>query len=400
MRMGRAGAGPHGRKQYVALEGVPVLLRALTAFERVAAVDEIVVVVPEEDVAWVEAEWLAPRRGRQRLVAVAGGASRQESVARGCAALSPSCRWIIVHDGARPLVTPAVIERVLEGARSTGAAVCGLPVTDTIKRVDEAGRVVETLPRESLRAIQTPQAFRRDILERAHAQEDLLAAVTDDAALVERLGVPVIVVEGDPANMKLTVPADLDRARQLLAAAAAPAEAAMPSGAPAAPRPAVPALRIGQGFDVHRLEPGRPLILGGVSIPWEKGLVGHSDADVLAHAITDSILGAAGLGDIGRHFPDTDPAYKGADSLVLLRRAVDMAAQAGWAVAQVDATVIAERPRLAPYIDSMREALAEAMGTSPGAVNVKASTSEGLGFAGRGEGIAALAVALLTGVGP
>src|SRR5690606_11501488 len=193
--------------------------------------------------------------------------------------------------------------------------------------------------------------------------------VTDDAALVERLGVPVIVVEGDPANMKLTVPADLDRARQLLAAAAAPAEAAMSSGAPEAPRPAVTALRVGQGFDVHRLEPGRPLILGGVAIPWEKGLVGHSDADVLAHAITDSILGAAGLGDIGRHFPDTDPAYKGADSLVLLRRAVDMAAQAGWAVSQVDATVIAERPRLAPYIDSMREALAEAMGISPGAVN-------------------------------
>lgn len=385
LRMGMIGDGPQEKKQYVTLEGVPVLLRALEAFESVPAVDEIVVVVPEDDVNWVEAEWLAPRRGRQRLHVVAGGASRQESVARGCAALSPECRWVIVHDGARPLVTRDVIERVLEGARSTGAAVCGLPVTDTIKRVDGAGHVVETLPRDALRAIQTPQAFRRDILERAHGQEDLLAAVTDDAALVERLGIPVAVVEGDPANIKLTVPADVEEARRLLAASR--------------PAAAVPLLRIGQGFDVHRLEAGRPLILGGVAIPWEKGLAGHSDADVLAHAITDGVLGAAGLGDIGRHFPDTDPAYKGADSLGLLRRAVEMAAEAGWAVAQVDATVIAERPRLAPHIDGMRQALAAALGVAPGAVNVKASTAERLGAVGRGEGIAALAVVLLTGVG-
>lgn len=394
----RMGTAAGLRKQYLTLEGTPVLLRALAAFEEVASVREIVVVVPAEDVEWVDRQWLAPRRRGRVLKAVAGGPSRQASVSRGREALSEACRWVVVHDAARPLVTPGLIQRVLAAAQETGAAVAGVPVTDTVKRVDGSGRVLETLPRESLRAIQTPQAFRRDVLTRAHQLEELLHQVTDDAALVEHLGIPVTVVDGDPDNIKLTRPRDLAWAQALLrdrkdAAPEAPSPRETSSGFSSSGFP-LP-FRVGYGFDVHRLVEGRPLILGGVSIPWAKGLMGHSDADVLAHAVTDAVLGAAGLGDIGRHFPDTDEAYRGADSIDLLARAVNLAAARGWRVGQVDATVVAQEPKLAPYISEMEERLAGALGVGAGCVNVKASTSEGLGFAGRGEGMAAYAVAVL-----
>lgn len=380
-----SGAGP--RKQFLTLNGVPVWMRSLAAFEQVDGVAEIAVVVPEGEGDRIEEEWAArfgERSGNKPVRFVAGGPTRQESVARGLAALSDTCRWVVVHDGVRPLVTPSLIERVLAAARVSGAATAGIPVSDTVKRVDEDGRVVETLPRAALRAIQTPQAFSRELLERAHARarDEGAGAATDDAALVERLGAAVTVVEGDPGNIKLTYPADRDVAAALLRRREGPAPGLVP-------------VRVGHGFDVHRLEEGRPLILGGVVIPWEKGLAGHSDADVLTHAVIDSVLGAAGLGDIGRHFPDTDPAYRGADSMELLRHVVAMVADRGWAVGQVDGTVVAQRPKLAPYIEAMRASLAAALQVEPGAVNVKATTSEGLGFAGRGEGMAAYAVSVL-----
>ena len=383
-------------KQYRLLGGRPVFWWSLHLFEQVPSVGEIVLVLPPDDVEWVRERWLSDWPGVKPLALVAGGASRQESVSRGRQALSPACRWIAVHDGVRPLCTPELVERVIAGARETGAAIAALPLVHTLKQVNEAGEVVQTLPRENLWIVQTPQVFRRDLLEQAHADGAALDQVTDDAALLERMGVRVRVVPGEETNMKITYDGDLAVAQALLGvvhprtldthrAEDASRRVQRVSGE-------LP-VRMGYGFDVHRLEPGYSLILGGVRIPYEKGLVGHSDADVLTHAVMDALLGAAGLGDIGRHFPDTDEAYRGADSMDLLQRVVALLAQRGWVVGQVHATVVAKRPKLAPYIPQMRARLAQRLGVSVEAVNVKATTSEGLGFTGRGEGIAAHAVA-------
>jgi 2-C-methyl-D-erythritol 2,4-cyclodiphosphate synthase/2-C-methyl-D-erythritol 4-phosphate cytidylyltransferase len=372
-------------KALLPLGGRPVLYWTLERLSAAPELEEIVVVVAPEEVGPTR-ERLVEAGFAKVTAVIAGGAERQQSVSAGLEALSPAVDTVVVHDGARPLVTPETVGRALAAlagpGRWAGVGV-GIPVKDTIKVAGDDGRIRETPPRESLWAIHTPQVFPRAILTLAHAAAaaDGVTA-TDDCALVERLGLPVKLVAGSGANLKLTVPEDVVMAEALLAL-----ERQEKGGGDK--------VRVGIGYDVHRLVPGRPLILGGVRVPHETGLLGHSDADVLAHAIMDALLGAAALGDVGQHFPDSDPAYAGADSLELLRRVTVLVGERGWRVANVDSVVVAERPKLAPHLAAMQERLAGVLGCEPGAVSVKATTTERLGFTGREDGMAAQAVCLL-----
>ncbi len=361
-------------KQWLELGGETVLRRSARLLADCPGVDELVLVVPAgEEARAAEALAGLGKAGR----AVAGGPARADSVRNGLAAL-PDCEVVLVHDAARPFATPALVARVAEAAARDGAALAALPVTDTVKRAGRAApgepaRVAATLDRRELWLAQTPQGFRRELLLRAYAAAGAEAsAATDECGLVERLGAPVTLVPGEPGNFKITSPEDVARARALT-------ESPVASGV---------------AYDCHRFEPGRRLILGGVEFEGD-GLLGHSDADVCAHAIGDAILGAAGLGDLGRHFPDTDPRWKGVSSLRLLSEISALAAAAGWRLGNADVTLAARRPKIAPRAAEMRSRLAEALGVSPAQVNVKATTGEGMGFVGRGEGIAAHAVALL-----
>lgn len=365
-------------KAFLSLAGRPMLAHTVEAVERAQSVAEVVVVVAPADVEATQA--LLARRGPGKVAAVvAGGAQRQDSVFAGLQRTGDA-GVVVVHDGARPLVDPTVIDAVAAAAARTGAASAGLPMRETVKDVD-AGSVTTTLDRSRLWIAHTPQAFRAELLREAHrrAREHGTQA-SDDAALVESLGHRVQMVVDSPSNLKITVPDDLEMAEALLA------------------RRSGSGVRTGVGVDAHRLVMDRPLILGGVAIPSPRGLAGHSDADVLAHAITDAVLGAVGLGDIGTHFPPDDPAYKDADSLDLLARAVEMVRSAGGRVVHVDATVLAEAPRLGPYVAEMRVRLAGVLAVDPSAVNVKATTMEGMGAVGRGEGIVAHAVATISGI--
>ena len=364
-------------KAFVAVAGVPMLLHAARRVALSPEVGRIVVVVGALDVD--RARVLLMQHGVRNVTAVVpGGAHRQDSVFAGLSHLGEA-PVAVVHDGARPLVLPDVVTAVIQAAAEAGAASAGLPVLETVKLVDGVD-ARQTLDRDRLWVAHTPQAFRTALLREAHHRAKAEGFYgTDDAVLVERLGYAVRMVEDSPRNLKVTVPADLDLAE-----------------AYAGQRRII---RTGIGYDAHRLALGRLLRVGGVEIPWPRGLAGHSDADVLAHAIMDALLGAAGLGDLGRHFPPGDPAFRGADSIELLRRVTAMAAGAGWRVVHVDSTVLAEAPRLAPYIPQMQERLAAALGVDSSAVNIKATTTEGMGAIGRGEGIAAHAVATLINVG-
>ena len=392
--------GGAGRKQFALLGGVPVLARALAAFRDVPGLLTVAAVLPPDDVdrgrallARRPADAGAAGSPEPALVCVAGGATRQESVRRGLDALG-EVDVVLVHDAARPLPSPALVRRVLEVARGGAGAVPVLPVGDTLKRVD--GGALATVSREGLLAAQTPQGFPRGMLVEAHrrAAADGVTA-TDDAALCERYGFPVRAVEGEPANLKLTTPGDLALAEALVASldgvAAAPRRGDEPETANAA---GLAGVRTGLGYDMHRLEDGRPCILGGVLIESPRGPVGHSDADVLLHAIADALLGAAGEPDIGHRFPPDDPRWAGADSADLLRRVRDDVLRR-FEIAYVDAVVVAEAPRLAPHVPAIRRRIAEVLGIGAELVNVKATTAEGLGAIGRGEGIAAQAVATL-----
>lgn len=298
---------------------------------------------------------------------VDGGETRADSVRNGLAAAEGAL--VAIHDAARPFVSRAVITAALEAAARTGAAAPAVPVKDTIK-VAQGGRVVSTPDRAMLYAVQTPQCFSREKYRQALAcvTGEQARQVTDDCSLFELAGMPVELTAGDYGNYKITTPDDLKKEKTM---------------------------RIGHGYDVHRLVGDRKLILGGVEIPYEKGLLGHSDADVLLHAVMDAVLGAAALGDIGRHFPDTDPAYRGADSLALTRAVAALIREHGYTVGNIDATILCQKPKLAPYIEEMRRNIAAAFGVAADAVSVKATTEEHLGFTGEGLGIAAHAVALL-----
>jgi 2-C-methyl-D-erythritol 4-phosphate cytidylyltransferase/2-C-methyl-D-erythritol 2,4-cyclodiphosphate synthase len=360
-------------KQLTLLAGRPVLQHSVEAFVDHGRITDVIVALPDE---LTDAPPPYLLSARKPLQVVAGGSRRQDSVARAFTRIPAATELVVIHDAARPLVSAAVIDRTIEAAAAGGAAIAALRPHDTIKRAGPDGLIVATLPREEIFLAQTPQAFRVAVLRDALASAD---DATDEAALAERAGHPVRVVEGDPRNLKVTTPDDLMMAERLLSAGSA-----------------VAPLRIGNGYDLHRLVAGRPLILGGVTIPFEKGLQGHSDADAVCHAVTDAILGAAGSGDIGRHFPDTDPAWKGANSVELLRQAMVIVRDAGYAIVNVDVTVIAQRPKLSPHAEAMQRNLADALGIASGQVSVKGKTNEGVDSMGTGESIAVHAVALLS----
>jgi 2-C-methyl-D-erythritol 4-phosphate cytidylyltransferase/2-C-methyl-D-erythritol 2,4-cyclodiphosphate synthase len=359
-------------KQLQPLAGVPILKRTVDAFLNGYPFDEVVVALPSDLAA-------NPPSYLDDVIVVEGGERRQDSVVKAFAAVAPSSQVIVIHDAARPLVSPSLIERTVAAAVEHGAAIAALQARDTVKRGDASRIIRGTLPRDEIFLAQTPQAFRVGVLRDALALAATATDATDEATLAEQAGHHVHLVEGDARNLKITTPDDLDMAERLLGA-----------------KGVAPLMRIGNGYDLHRLVAGRPLILGGVTIPFEKGLDGHSDADVVCHAVTDAILGAASAGDIGRHFPDTDPAWKGADSVELLKRAVGIVREAGYGVANVDAVVIAQRPKLTTYVDAMRASLACALGIDMDLVSVKAKTNEGVDSTGMGEAIAVHAVALIT----
>ena len=371
----RMGAGDS--KQFLPLCGRPVLAHTLAAFERAGSIAKVVVVCRAEDAERVRR--LAERYRFQKLCAVApGGETRQCSVAAGLAAVPEEAAYLAIHDGARPLVQPEEIDAAVQEARRYGAAALCAPVKDTIKVRDAEGYVASTPERASLRAVQTPQAFERRLYEQAMQRAARMGAdYTDDCQLIEQIGKKVHLLTGGYANLKITTPEDLAAAEAILK------------------ERGHGGMRIGHGYDVHRLVPDRKLILGGVEIPHEKGLLGHSDADVLTHAVMDALLGAAALGDIGTWFPDTDPAYSGADSVALLLRVAALLQERGLRIVNIDATVLAQAPKLKPYIAEMRRCLAEACGIAVEQINVKATTEEGLGFTGEKQGIAAHAVCLL-----
>jgi 2-C-methyl-D-erythritol 4-phosphate cytidylyltransferase/2-C-methyl-D-erythritol 2,4-cyclodiphosphate synthase len=361
-------------KQMLVVGGRSILERSVQLLVGHAAVAEVVVALPSELAAEPPASF---KDATKAVRVVAGGPRRQDSVANAFAAISREAEIVVIHDAARPFASAGLVSRTIEAAVKTGAALAALPARDTVKRA-AAGLVEETLPRDTIHLAQTPQAFRRDVLAAALAfgvREGIEA--TDEATLAERAGYRVSLVEGEATNIKITTPDDFAMAEAL------------------AGRLGQSVGRAGVGYDIHRLVEGRPLILGGVTIPFERGLIGNSDADALCHAMTEAILGAAAAGDIGRHFPDSDPQWKGASSLDLLRRAAAIVAQHGLRVQNVDASILAERPKLAPFVDAMRANLADALGVDVGQVSVKGKSNEGVGEIGRGEAIAVHATALL-----
>lgn len=299
---------------------------------------------------------------------VFGADTRQESVFNGIRACDEKAELFVIHDGARPFVTNEEIDAVIADAIEFGAATLAVPVKDTVKVIDDTGVIINTPNRSTLYSAQTPQVFKADVYKTAMNKCENL--YTDDCALVESIGQKIKITVGKYSNIKITTIEDL--------------------------RPAEAVMKLGHGYDVHRLVEGRKLILGGVCIPYEKGLLGHSDADVLVHSVMDSILGALALGDIGKLFPDNDPTFKDIDSMVLLARVYEKMREMGYSIGNLDCTVVAQAPKLSPFILKMRENVSRALHCDISAVNIKATTEEKLGFTGSGEGICAHAVVLLT----
>jgi 2-C-methyl-D-erythritol 4-phosphate cytidylyltransferase/2-C-methyl-D-erythritol 2,4-cyclodiphosphate synthase len=366
-------------KQFLDLAGEPLLAWTLRVFLQHPLLAAIAVVLPPEHLHAGQAQLLPllESADKGKLLWIAGGATRQQSVRNGLAALPAAVSRILVHDGARPLVTTAIIDRCVEGIKRHGAVIAAVPVKDTLKEA-EGGTIVRTVDRERLWQAQTPQGMERHVLEQAYRHAEASGFLgTDEASLLEHAGIPVAVVMGSEQNIKITRPDDLRVAAGLLRQG----DSAM--------------LRIGHGFDAHRLVEGRKLILGGQEIPYHLGLDGHSDADVLVHALMDAILGALGEGDIGRHFPDTDEQYRGADSLRLLARVMELAREKQMRLVNADITVICQRPKLAPYMAAMKERIAAVCAVAAEQINIKATTTEQMGYTGRGEGISTHAVVLL-----
>lgn len=368
-------------KQFALIGREPMFVAALSCVLGVS--DEVVVVAPSDRVD--EARELIDRHGASSderfrdvpVVVVAGGSRRQDSVLRGLDALSDGVDVVLVHDAARPFATPDLAARVAEAAERNGAAVPAVTPPDTVKQVD-GERVEATLDRRETALAQTPQGFRLDVLRGAY---DALGGrdVTDDAQAVELSGVAVTAVPGEPGNFKVTTALDLD-----VAAARAGAGIGL-----------APDCRVGTGNDAHRLVAGRRLVLCGVEVPHEKGLDGHSDADVATHAVCDALLGAVAAGDIGVHFPPGDPEFKDISSLVLLERVASIVRGRGFEIGSIDVTIVAEEPRLGPYIERMRAKLAQAAGVEAGRVSVKATTTEGTGPEGEGLAMSSSAAAVV-----
>ena len=373
-------------KQFFELERVPILVHTLRVFQEVEAVGSIIVVVPQDDCT--RAEELVRSYDLSKVYRViAGGRKRWDSVRLGLEALPDEVELVLVHDGVRPFVPVAVINNCLQEAEKSGAAMAAIPVKDTLKSVSSQKVVEKTVNRAGVWQAQTPQAATKALLKKAYAlaaaQNDFSA--TDEAGLLELLGHSVKVVEGSEKNIKITRPEDLILAKAIL----------MERKETAKNMAAAAEYRSGYGYDAHRLVADRPLILGGEAVEHEKGLLGHSDADVLTHALCDAMLGAAGAGDIGAHYPDTDDKYKDISSLKILQGVAALVSQKGYVLANADITVVAQKPKLAPYFSAMKKNLAAACAVDPAVINLKATTTEQMGFEGRGEGISAHAVVML-----
>jgi len=364
-------------KPLVTLHDRPLVAYSLEIFEKHPAVTDIVLVAGEE---WLEqARKLGVKWAPEKLAAVVpGGTERVDSVRKGVQALPVECNVVAVHDAARPFISFPVIDRVLTALNHCDGAVPGVPLVDTLRKQQD-GFSDGIIDRSETILTQTPQCFHRTILEDALARAEKERFFgTDDASYVERIpGKSVAIVKGDPDNFKITTSEDLKRAEMMLS------------------NDKFPLLRCGAGFDAHRFTTGRKLILGGEHIPFDLGLHGHSDADVLCHAIGDALLGAVSLGDLGQHFPDSDPQYKGVSSIELLKKIREMVAEKGYAICNVDATIVVQLPKIAPYREAIRENLSNALQLEIDRVSVKATTTEGMGPFGRGEGIACNALALV-----
>jgi 2-C-methyl-D-erythritol 4-phosphate cytidylyltransferase / 2-C-methyl-D-erythritol 2,4-cyclodiphosphate synthase len=364
-------------KQMLELGGRSMLAHSVAAFDAHPQVAEVIVVLPEN---LAGAGSIADAMMTSRpLRVVPGGLRRQDSVANAFDRVSPSADIVLVHDAARPFVTPAVIGRTIDAASRHGAAVAAVAAPDTVKRVSrtlDGMFVVDTIPRETVYLAQTPQGFRREVLAAAVAVGRSGVEATDEAALAERAGYQVHIVEGDPGNVKITTEQDLEDARRRVSGP-------LRTG------------RAGTGYDLHCLVPGRPLVIGGVTLPSEVGALGHSDADVVCHAATDAILGAACLGDIGLHFPNTDPRWQDASSIDLLERAAALVVEHGFEIGNLDVTVILEQPKIKDHVEQMRARVAGALGVDASRVSIKGKTNEGVDAVGRGEAIAAHAIAMV-----
>ncbi|MCL2696754.1 MAG: 2-C-methyl-D-erythritol 2,4-cyclodiphosphate synthase [Oscillospiraceae bacterium] len=349
-------------KLFADLDGAPVIMHSVLAFEKAESIDEIIIAARFDSI--VKIRQLCKEYGITKpLIVTEGAETRQETVA--CALRANSSGIIAVHDGARPFITPEFIDRIIGLAPEKGAVIPAVKVKETVKVV-RGGRVISTPDRDELYLVQTPQVFLfekyQEAVEKAREADRNAPPVTDDAQLFERAGMEVFVTEGDYGNIKITTKDDLPCSE----------------------------LRIGSGYDVHRFARDRKLILCGAEIPHEEGLFGHSDADVAVHALMDALLGALALGDIGRHFPNTGPQYKGISSMELLRRVMVLINEKGYSPSNIDITIIADRPKLADYILQMRENIAEACRIPLNRISVKATTEEGLGLAGKGIGANAI----------
>jgi 2-C-methyl-D-erythritol 4-phosphate cytidylyltransferase / 2-C-methyl-D-erythritol 2,4-cyclodiphosphate synthase len=368
-------AGSEFPKQYRKIAGEPMVRLSLAMLAGHARIGLVQPVIHEDDRAF----FAAARAGLDLLPPVAGGATRQASVRAGLEALSAHRPDIVlVHDAARPFASAALILRAIESAEAHGAAIPALPLADTVKQIDASGRVIATLDRDTLRTVQTPQAFRFDALIDAHRRAAAAGRddFTDDAALCEWAGHDVVLFAGEAGNIKLTTAEDFVRAEALRLAALAD-------------------VRTGNGFDVHAFGPGDHVMLGGVRIAHDRALTGHSDADVVLHALTDALLGALAEGDIGSHFPPSDERWRGVSSDRFLAFAAERVRARGGLIAHLDVTLVCEAPRIGPHRDAMRARIAEIASIAVDRVGLKATTSEGLGFTGRGEGIAAFAAATI-----
>jgi 2-C-methyl-D-erythritol 4-phosphate cytidylyltransferase/2-C-methyl-D-erythritol 2,4-cyclodiphosphate synthase len=365
-------------KQFLTLGGRSIINRSVSALAVSPLVDSIILAIPE----WLPADLKTSCRKLPKVVRIVdGGAERQDSVRNALDAMPGDAEVILVHDAVRPFVSADLLSRCVEAAREHGAAVPVVPVRDTVKEWDGQGKTLATVDRSRLFRAQTPQAFRAGVLKAAYEKAaDAKLRGTDDASLVEAAGFPVTPIPGEEANLKITIPEDFRMAEGLLGEGAG--------------------LRIGLGGDAHRLVDGRDLWLGGVRVEHEKGLLGHSDGDVLLHAIADAIYGAMGDGDIGRHFPPGLEETRGISSRVILEHARGRMESQGFSLVGLDAVVVCEEPRIAPIAEALRTSIAEILAVSVEKVSLKGKTTEGMGFEGRKEGISAWAVALLAGLKP
>jgi 2-C-methyl-D-erythritol 4-phosphate cytidylyltransferase / 2-C-methyl-D-erythritol 2,4-cyclodiphosphate synthase len=357
-------------KQYQDVGGMPILRRSVLAFLKHPLIDRVQVVISPQHRDFYD----RATAGLNLPEPVHGGKTRQDSVRLGLEALAKTNKpdLVMIHDAARPLIDAATITAVRKALDTSPGATAAKPLVDTLKRGD-GNRIVETIDRANLWQMHTPQAFHFDLILKAH-QAVAGESLTDDNAVAEKAGIPITLVNSNPDNMKITNPDDLGRAARLLGQNFGD-------------------IRTGLGFDVHRLIPGDVIHLGGVAIKHNKTLEGHSDADVILHAVVDALLGTMSAGDIGSHFPPSDPEWKGADSALFVRHAVRMINERGGMIAHVDVTVMCEKPRLSPHREAIRARIAELLEVNPDRVSVKATTTERLGFTGREEGIAAQAVA-------